>query len=446
MVPSTRTGSEARRPPLESWLADIPVAIWIAGVLALYMAWAIGANDVANAMGTSVGSGALTLRRAVLVAATLEFLGAYLAGSHVTNTVRKGMLDMDVVAANPDLFLYGMLGALASAATLLLVATFFGLPVSTTHAIGGAIVGFGVVGLGFDSVAWGKVGQIAASWVTSPLIGGALGFLIFQLTRWLVLDREDPTAELVKVGPGFFFFVFFIMGLVTLFKGLKNLKLDLDFTEAMLGATMLGFVGAGLGWLLLRWTLRRTRRVAASPTGGDRFSRVEEVFVILQVLTACAVAFAHGSNDVANAIGPLAAVVHVAQGFDVAGKAPVAPWMLAVGGAGIVIGLWTWGYRVMETVGKKITELTPSRGFAAELAAATTIVLASRLGIPVSTTHILVGSVLGVGLARGIGALDLRVVGRILVSWVATLPIAAGLAVGFFYLFRWLLPILGGAP
>jgi PiT family inorganic phosphate transporter len=440
VVPNARTGSEARRPPLESWLADIPLAIWIGGGLALYMAWAIGANDVANAMGTSVGSGALTLRRAVLVAAVLEFLGAYLAGSHVTDTVRKGMLDMEVVAANPDLFLYGMLGALASAATLLLVATGFGLPVSTTHAIVGAVVGFGVVGLGFDSVMWGKVGQIVASWVTSPLIGGLLGFFIFQLTRWLVLDREDPTADLVRVGPAFFFFVFFIMGLVTLFKGLKNLKLDLNFTEAILGAATLGLVGAGLGWLLLR----RTRRAAASPIDGNRFSRVEEVFVVLQVLTACAVAFAHGSNDVANSIGPLAAVVHVAQGFDLAGKAPVAPWMLAIGGVGIVVGLWTWGYRVMETVGKKITELTPSRGFAAELAAATTIVLASRLGIPVSTTHILVGSVLGVGLARGIGALDLGVVGRILVSWVATLPMAAGLAVGFFYLFRWLIPGLGG--
>jgi len=407
----------------------------IGAVLALYMAWAIGANDVANAMGTSVGSGALSIRNAIVVAALLEFLGAYLAGSHVTDTVRKGMLDMDIVAARPDLLLYGMLGALASAATLLLAATRWGLPVSTTHAIVGSIVGFGTVGFGVDAVAWGKVGQIVLSWVTSPFIGGALAFMIFMLTRRLILDHDQPDRQLLRVGPFFFFFVFFIIGLVTLFKGLKNLNLDLAFGEALLGAALLGGVGAVLGRMLLM----RVNRTAPDAERGGRFSHVERVFVVLQVLTACAVAFAHGSNDVANAIGPFAAVVQIGQGLPVAGKAAVAPWMLAVGGVGIVVGLATWGYRVMETVGKKITELTPSRGFAAELAAATTIVLASRMGIPVSTTHILVGSVLGVGLARGIGALDLAVVGRILVSWLLTLPISAVLSIFFFYFFKGLL-------
>jgi len=404
-------------------------------VLALYMAWAIGANDVANAMGTSVGSGALTIRRAIIVAALLEFLGAYLAGSHVTNTVRKGMLDMTLVADQPELLLYGMLGALASAATLLLVATRFGLPVSTTHSIVGAIVGFGAVGLGMEAVAWGKVGQIVLSWLTSPVIGGALAFVIFLITRRLVLDHAEPRRQLIRVGPFFFFYVLFIIGLVTLFKGLKNLKLDLGLGEALMGAAALGLVGAVFGHFLLVWADRR------APDGeeGRRFSHVEQVFVVLQVLTACAVAFAHGSNDVANSIGPLAAVMQVGQGLPIESKAAVSPWMLAVGGVGIVVGLATWGYRVMETVGKKITELTPSRGFAAELAAATTIVLASRLGIPVSTTHILVGSVLGVGLARGIGALDLGVVGRILVSWVLTVPIAAVMSVFFFYFFKGLL-------
>jgi PiT family inorganic phosphate transporter len=406
-------------------------------VLALYMAWAIGANDVANAMGTSVGSGALTIRHAIIVAATFEFLGAYLVGGHVTDTVRKGMLDMELVSANPDLLLYGMLAALAAAATLLLVATAFGLPVSTTHAIVGAIIGFGVVGLGPEAINWGKVAEIIASWLTSPLLGGALAFVIFNLTRRLILDRERPLEEVVRVGPFFFFYVFFIIGLVTLFKGLKNLDLDLDLPEALLGATLLGGAAALVGRIFL---LRVQRAAAAEPLeDGRRFSRVERVFVVLQILTACAVAFAHGSNDVANAIGPLAAVMQVVEGLDLSGKSSVAPWMLAVGGVGIVAGLATWGYRVMETVGKKITELTPSRGFAAELAAATTIVIASRMGIPVSTTHILVGSVLGVGLARGIGALDLGVVWRILVSWVLTLPIAAGLSVFFFYFFKGLL-------
>ncbi len=408
--------------------------LWIAGGLALYMAWSIGANDVANAMGTSVGSGALTIRRAVIVAGILEFSGAFLAGGHVTDTVRKGILDIEVASRDPQLVLYGMMGALAAAGTLLLVATRFGLPVSTTHSIVGAIVGFGAVGLGVDAVNWGKVVQIVASWVTSPIIGGVLAFLIFQLIRRLILDRDQPVEEVKRLGPWLFFTVFFVIGLVTFFKGLKNLRLDFDLPEALLLSAGLGAVGAVVGRFFLQ-------RVPSAPAGAApvRFRGVERVFAVLQILTACAVAFAHGSNDVANAIGPLAAVFHIADGQDIAGKTTVAPWMLVVGGVGIVVGLATWGYRVMETIGRKITELTPSRGFAAELAAALTIVFASRLGIPVSTTHILVGSVLGVGFARGIGAIDLRVVGRILISWVATLPIAALLSICFFYFFKGIL-------
>ena len=412
-------------------LDTIPMELWIAAVLALYMAWAIGANDVANAMGTSVGSGALTIRHAIVVAALLEFLGAFLAGGHVTDTVRKGMLDMDMVSQ--DQLIYGMLAALASAATLLLGATRLGLPVSTTHAIVGAIVGFGAVGIGMDAVNWGKVGQIVVSWVSSPLLAGVIAFGIFQFTRVMILDRTKPLEHVRKLGPFFFFFVFFIIGLVTLFKGLKNLNLDLNLPEALLGSALLGLVGAGIGAFFIR-------RVGTGESDPDhRFDQVERVFVVLQILTACAVAFAHGSNDVANAIGPLAAISSAVSASELASKAPVAPWMLAIGGVGIVVGLATWGYRVMETIGKRITELTPSRGFAAELAAATTIVIASRLGIPVSTTHTLVGAVLGVGMARGIGAIDLRVVGSIFISWVATLPIAAGLAIFFFYFFKGLL-------
>jgi PiT family inorganic phosphate transporter len=399
------------------------------------MAWAIGANDVANAMGTSVGSGALTITGAVIVAGILEFLGAFLAGGHVTNTVRKGMLDEALVAANPELVLYGMLAALASAGTLLIVATRYGLPVSTTHSIVGAIVGFGAVGLGVDAVVWGKIAQIVLSWVTSPLIGGVLAFLIFGLIRNLVLDRDDPIDALTRIGPFFFFYVFFIIGLVTLFKGLKNLSLDLNLPQALAASVALGLVGAVIGFFLMR----RASRQAAEAGDVKSFKRVERIFVILQIMTACAVAFAHGSNDVANSIGPLAAVYSIVTTGAAGTTASVEPWMLALGGFGIIVGLATWGYRVMETIGTKITELTPSRGFAAELAAATTIVLATRMGIPVSTTHILVGSVLGVGLARGIGALDLRVVGTIVISWVATLPIAAMLSVCFFYFFKGML-------
>jgi PiT family inorganic phosphate transporter len=420
---------------LDVLLWGVSPVVWIAGGLALYMAWTIGANDVANAMGTSVGSGALTIRKAVIIAGLLEFCGAFFVGGHVTETVRKGILEVEVATAHPDLLLYGMLAALASAATLLLGATRLGMPVSTTHAIVGAIVGFGAVGLGLDAVVWGKVLQIVASWLTSPLMGGALAFVIFHLVRRLVLDREEPMEAAKRVGPFFFFVVIFVIGLVTLFKGLEHLNLDFDLTEALLLSALLGVAGALAGRFFVSRVKRREEREGTF----DRFRNVERVFGVLQIMTACAVAFAHGSNDVANAIGPLAAVIQVAQGADLAGKAAVAPWMLVVGGVGIVIGLATWGYRVMETVGRKITELTPSRGFAAELAAALTIVVASRLGIPVSTTHILVGSVLGVGVARGIGALDLSVVGRILVSWVATLPAAAVMSVFFFYFFKGLL-------
>ena len=414
---------------METTLFQVPLVIWLAGFLALYMAWGIGANDVANAMGTSVGSGALTLRGAIIVAAVLEFSGAFLAGGHVTDTVRKGMLDMGLVALNPDLLVYGMLAALAAAATLLLAASYWGLPISTTHSIVGAIIGFGAVAFGTEAVVWPKVLQIAASWVTSPLIGGLLAFLIFRLIRSVILNRSSPMEQAKVYGPFFFFVVFFIIGLVTLFKGLKNLNLDFDLGTAFILSIGLGLIGFLIGTIFVR------RVVAKAKDEGD-LRDVERVFVVLQILTACAVAFAHGSNDVANSIGPLAAIVNSQETVEVVKKSAVAPWMLALGGVGIVFGLATWGYRVMDTVGRKITELTPSRGFAAELGAAMTIVLASRLGIPVSTTHILVGGVMGVALARSIGALDLRVVGQVLLSWVATLPLAAGLAILFFFLFQ----------
>ena len=413
------------------FFSAIPLPLWIAALLAFYVAWAIGANDVANAMGTSVGSGALTVGGAIIVAAIFEFAGAFLAGGHVTDTVRKGMLDMSLLGREE--LIYGMMASLASAGTLLIGATRFGLPISTTHAIVGAIVGFGAVAIGIDAVNWPKVLQISLSWITSPLLAGVIAFAIFHLIRSTILNKSNPVHQIRKYGPAFFFFVFFIIGLVTLFKGLKHINLDLDLMEAIAGSVALGLIGSGIG----AFFIRRVQIGEADPD--HRFDQVERIFVVLQILTACAIAFAHGSNDVANAIGPLAAIVNAVENVDLTAKAPVAPWMLAIGGLGIVIGLATWGYRVMETVGKRITELTPSRGFAAQLAAASTIVLASRLGIPISTTHTLVGAVLGVGLARGITALDLRVVGNILASWIATLPIAAALSVFFYYFFKGLL-------
>ena len=325
-----------------------------------------------------------------------------------------------------------MLASLVSAATLLLVATTYGLPVSTTHAIVGSIIGFGAVAVDFNAVAWDRVGLIVASWVTSPLMGGVVAYVTFQFIRRCILDRDDPMAAAKRHGPMFFFAVTFVIGLVTFFKGLKNLHLDFDLPEALMLSAGVGVLGAGFGWVFMS-------RIKHSDEPGGRYRDVERVFAVLVVLTACAVAFAHGSNDVANAIGPLAAVVQVVREGSAGAQAPVEPWMLIVGGVGIVVGLATMGYRVMDTVGRNITELTPSRGFAATFASAVTIVIASRAGIPVSTTHILVGSVLGVGMARGIGALDLRVVGRIFISWIATLPIAAALSVIFYFFFKGLL-------
>ncbi|MFQ5698256.1 MAG: inorganic phosphate transporter [Myxococcota bacterium] len=414
------------------------VVLIIALGLGLYMAWAIGANDVANAMGTSVGSRALSLRQAVLVAAIFEFGGAFLAGGHVTHTIRKGILDPQVVAAVPDEVLYGMLAAMAGAATWLLLASRVGWPVSTTHSIVGAIAGFGAVALGLDAVNWGELGTIVLSWVASPLLSGSLAFLVFTLIRRTILDRPDPVAQVRRWGPLYLFSVIVVIGLVTLVKGLKHLHLDLGLGEALVLSLVLGALGAGVGSI---WIRRAADRALVRPE--HRYAVAERMFAVLQVGSACAVAFAHGSNDVANAIGPLAAVFQIVHTGGLAAQAPVPIWMMALGGAGIVVGLSTLGYRVMATVGERITELTPTRGYAAEFAAAATIALASRFGIPVSTTHTLVGAILGVGLARGIGALDFRVVGTIVVSWIVTIPAGAGLAIFFFFFFKGLLLTLG---
>jgi PiT family inorganic phosphate transporter len=412
----------------------LDLVIGLAIALGLYTAFSIGANDVANAMGTSVGSRALTIRQAIIVAAIFEFAGAYFVGGHVTRTIRGGILDPAVVAERPDVLIAGMLAALTAAGTWLIIASRLGWPVSTTHSIVGAIAGFGVVALGSSAVEWGKLGRITASWVVSPLLSGSLAFVVFSVTRWLILDREDPVRQVQRWGPLYVFAVLGVIGMVTLFKGLKNMNLDFSLPWALTLTAALGLLGAVVAALLMR-------RLKPDPNA-DRsfhFATVERMFGSLQVMSACAVAFAHGSNDVANAIGPMAAVIETAQGGLVEAQSPVPGWLLLVGGVGIVLGLATLGYRVMATIGERITELTPTRGYAAEFAAATTIVIASRFGLPVSTTHTLVGAILGVGLARGIGALDFRVIGTIVLAWVVTLPVGAGLAIFFFYFYRGLL-------
>jgi len=411
------------------------IYIVLAAVFGIFMAWGIGANDVANAMATSVGSKALTIKQAILVAAVFEFLGAVLAGGAVTSTIRKGIVDAELLAGSPELLVYGMLAALLAAGTWLLVASRNGWPVSTTHSIVGAIVGFAAVGIGIDAVQWGEVGKIVMSWVVSPLTAGFIAYLIYRSVQRLILRQEDPLAKAKRYVPVYIFLAAFTITLVTILKGLKHVGLDLSLADAYALAIAIAVGIALIGALAIR-------RIQPDKKADKKqhFYTVERVFGVLMVVTACGMAFAHGSNDVANAIGPLAAVISVAQNGVITAKASLPIWVLMLGGGGIVIGLATYGRHVIATVGKKITQLTPSRGFAAELAAATTIVIASGTGIPVSTTHTLVGAVLGVGMARGIEAIDLRVVARILVSWVVTIPAGAFLAIVFFFIFKTVLP------
>jgi PiT family inorganic phosphate transporter len=411
------------------------IYIVLAALFGIFMAWGIGANDVANAMATSVGSKALTIKQAILVAAVFEFLGAVLAGGAVTSTIRKGIVDAELLSGTPELLVYGMLAALLAAATWLLIASHKGWPVSTTHSIVGAIVGFAAVGIGLDAVHWEKVGTIVMSWVISPLTAGFIAYLIYMSVQWLILRREDPLARAKRFVPVYIFLAGFTITLVTIMKGLKHVGLEISLGDAYLLAICIAIGIAIIGAVVIN-------RIKPDPKveKKDHFYTVERVFGVLMVITACSMAFAHGSNDVANAIGPLAAVISVASTGTVAAKAAIPLWVLMLGGGGIVIGLATFGVRVISTVGKKITHLTPSRGFAAELAAATTIVIASGTGMPISTTHTLVGAVLGVGFARGIEAIDLRVVARIFVSWVVTSPAGAFLAIVFFFIFRNILP------
>jgi PiT family inorganic phosphate transporter len=412
------------------------VLLILACVFGVFMAWGVGANDVANAMGTSVGSGALTIKQAIFIAIIFEFLGAYLAGGEVTGTIRKGIIDPDVMAGSPELLVFGMMAALLAAGTWLLIASAMGWPVSTTHSIIGAIVGFAAVGISPDVVSWGKVGAIVASWVISPLLAGTIAFALFISVQKLILDTANPFERAKRYIPMYMWVVGFMISMVTLLKGLKHVGVELNlgmgsaFSDALLVSALAGLVVAMLGAALLH-------RIKEVPSEQDRFNSVERVFAILMIFTACAMAFAHGSNDVANAVGPLAAVAStIASGGLISAKSAMPWWILLLGGGGIVLGLATYGFKVIATVGKKITELTPSRGFAAELGAASTVVVASAAGLPISTTHTLVGAVLGVGMARGIAALNLRVIATIFISWLITLPAGAGLAIVFFFIFK----------
>lgn len=408
------------------------VVLSIAALVGLYMAANIGANDLANAMGTSVGSGALTLKQAVLVSIIANILGATLAGGHVTSTISKGIIDPGLLVDEPNRFMLGMFAALIAASVWVHLATYFGLPVSTTHAIVGAVVGFGIISVGAGAVSWGKIIAIAVSWIISPAAGAVVAGGIFYFAEKKIMSVRDPHAAAVHYTPALIFVVVLVLILSFIFKGLKNLHLEIGFFHTLLLAIPCAVLAGLVGRKWVHWQVHLKCEVGPNPQG---YSPVDCVFAQLQILTACYIAFAHGANDVANAIGPLAAIFSVVKTKSVALQVEVPFWMLFMGGLAVGGGLFAFGTRVMETIGKNITEITPIRGFCAQFGAATTILISSRLGLPVSTTHVLVGSVVGVGLMRGMGTLDLRILKNIGLSWVVTLPFTIVLAMVLYKLF-----------
>ena len=389
-------------------------------IACIYMACNIGANDVANAMGTSVGSKALTFKQAIMIAAVAEFIGAFFVGGHVSDTIRKGMLDPTIFEAVPYHLVYGMISALIAAALWLHIASYLGWPVSTTHSIVGGVVGFGVIAGGMDIINWGKMGQVVLSWIVSPVMGGLVAFLVFKFISTKVFSKRTPLVYAKNLLPYMVFCVFVILSNAMVYKGLKNLHLNLSFNDALFISLVVGSLAFAVAKFLVK-------KIPYNPSWDlqKQFYETENIFKYLQILTAFYVAFAHGSNDVANAVGPLAAVVGILKDGHVHMKVIMPTWILALGGAFIVFGLLIWGAKVMKTVGENITELTPSRGFAATFAAATVVLVCSKMGLPISTTHTLVGSVIGVGMARGLPTLNLDIVKMIMVSWVSTIPFTA---------------------
>lgn len=462
----------------------LTVLVLLAG---FYMAWNIGANDVSNAMGTSVGSGALTLFKAVIIAGILEFCGAFFLGGNVSKTMQSGIVNPDVFAHNPKILLYGMLSALTATALWLQVASYFGWPVSTTHAIVGALLGFGAMAGGIHAVQWSEVGRIAMSWVISPALSGLFAFLIFSTLQRKILFAMNPINATRRFIPVMVFVVLFVFTLSILFNGLGSFQVKFSLAETLLIGSVMGLIGALIAFLVLKKVylpkpqmvsantsqqvfslnkaVRHLKRVQLTSKGDRReqvgrllkdvedyaeevrehsnlytsssdYKIVEKMFASLQIMSAAYVAFAHGANDVANAIGPVAAALEIIKEGGLALNSRVPAWLLAMGGVGIVVGLATWGWRVMETIGRKITELTPTRGFSAEFGAAITILVASKFGLPISTTHCIVGAVLGVGLARGLSALNLRTLRDIVLSWVITIPSSAIVCILLFYVIR----------
>ncbi len=406
------------------------ILLILAAVIGFYMAWNIGANDVANAMGTSVGSHALTFKQAIIIAGIFEFLGAVLAGNHVASTIGKGVVNPLIFGSNPNDYIYGMLSSLLAAGLWLNISTKIGWPVSTTQSIVGAVVGFGIISKGSGAIHWNVIIDIVASWIISPIMGGVISFLVFSFILKKILRSRFPVAATKRYTPIISFYLVFLLSMSIIYKGLKNIHLDLSFTNALVISILLGAAAFILSFIVLS-----TIKSDMTKKPWRRLPAVERIFRYFQVITASYMAFAHGSNDVANAVGPLVGMVAAIKSHSVAIETPVSIWILAFGGVGIVTGLATYGYKVIITVGRKLTELTPSRGFSAEVGAATTILVASKAGLPISTTHVVVGSILGVGLARGIGAINLSILKNIFYAWFLTIPASMILSALIYSLF-----------
>ena len=410
---------------VELTLFGVPLILISSAMLGFFTAYGVGANDVANAMGTSVGSKVLTIKQAVLVAAVFEFLGAFLAGGGVTQTIRKGVIDPALFEGNLEVLIYGMISALFAAGTWLLVASLRGWPVSTTHTIVGAIVGFGIYTLGINEINWTVVGNIGLSWITSPLSSALVAGLFYYICKQYIIDNDSRFKGLII--RMYIFLAGFAIALITVTKGLKNIfkqqELFVTFQDSVLISAVAALIFTFIFYYFSKAKLKRS-------------ADSESQFAYLMIFTSCAVAFAHGSNDVANAIGPLAAINQAtSQLLNQPYNLETPLWILFLGAAGIVLGLATLGYRVMKTIGENIVKLTPSKGFSAQLAAALTVVIASQLDMPVSTTHTLVGAVIGIGLVEGASTINFNSVRTIVLSWVVTLPAGALLSIVFLELF-----------
>lgn len=392
--------------------------------VAFYSSFMGGANDLANSMGTSVGSGVLTHKKAVIVAAITTFTGAILVGQYVTATIGKGIVDPAFFAADKEHFVYGMFAAILGSGLFLNVANFFGLPVSTTHSIVGAVAGFGLIAGGTDCIQWKNILLIAGSWVSSPLLGGIFGFFIFVFIRKFILESNKPKKAVQYILPLSITFIMTTIILSFLHTGLKNMHLKISF----FGSFFLALVfSAIIGVIIAKRIAVQIKRKTTE------YDIINKAFKNLQVLSASFVAFAYGANDVGNGVGPLVAIVKITSKKYNPSDNQVPFWIILLGAVGIVSGLAVFGARVLETIGKKITEITPLRGFSAEFGAATTVLIASRLGMPISTTHTIVGSVIGVGLARGLEAVDLGMVKKIIYSWVLTIPASVIFSMAVYY-------------